>query len=82
MYVNLVLLGAFVFIYSITSGRLERTPVNGAMLFMAFGLALGPLGMDILRFEIAAEGLRTIAEMTLAFVLFTDAANANLDVLK
>ena len=82
MYENLVLLGAFVFLYSITCGGLERTPINGAILFTAFGLAFGPLGMNLLRFEVEAEGLRTLAELTLALVLFTDAANANLEVLK
>jgi len=82
MYENLALLGVFVFLYSITSGGLERTPFNGAILFTVFGLALGPLGMDLLKFEVEAEGLRTLAELTLALVLFTDAANANLGVLK
>ena len=48
MYVNLVILGAFVFIYSITCGRLERTPVNGAVLFMAFGLASIVLAVMVL----------------------------------
>jgi len=38
--------------------------------------------MNLLRFEVEAEGLRTLAELTLALVLFTDAANANLEVLK
>ena len=82
MYENLLILGAFVFLYSITCGWLERTPINGAILFTAFGLAFGPLGMNLLRFEGEAEGLRTLAELTLALVLFTDAANADLGVLK
>ena len=38
MYENLAILGAFVFLYSIASGGLERTPINGAVLFTAFGL--------------------------------------------
>jgi len=82
MYETLTILGVFIFFYSISSKGLENTPINGAVLFTAFGLALGPLGLDFLRFEIEAEGLRTLAELTLALVLFTDAANANLGVLK
>ena len=82
MYENLAILAAFVFLYSIASGGLERTPVNGALLFAAFGLALGPLGLGVLSLDVDKEGLRTLAELTLALVLFTDAANANLGVLK
>ena len=82
MYENLAILATFVFLYSIASGGLERTPINGALLFAAFGLALGPLGLDILSLNVDTEGLRTLAELTLALVLFTDAANANLGVLK
>jgi NhaP-type Na+/H+ or K+/H+ antiporter len=82
MYETLTILAAFTFLYSITSGGLERTPINGALLFTAFGLALGPLGLGILKLDVDREGLRTIAELTLALVLFTDASNANLGVLK
>jgi len=82
MYENMAILAAFVFLYSIASGGLERTPINGALLFAAFGLALGPLGLGILSLNVDTEGLSTLAELTLALVLFTDAANANLGVLK
>lgn len=82
MYETLAILGAFVFVYSITSGGLARTPFSGAIVFTAFGLVFGPLGLDLLRWELEAEVLRTLAELTLALVLFTDAANANLGVLK
>ena len=82
MYENMAILAVFVFLYSIASGGLERTPINGALLFAAFGLALGPLGLGILSLNVDTEGLRTLAELTLALVLFTDAANANLGVLK
>ena len=40
------------------------------------------MGLDFLSLDIEKEGLRTLAEITLALVLFTDAANANSDVLK
>jgi NhaP-type Na+/H+ or K+/H+ antiporter len=82
MYENLAILAAFVFLYSLTSGGLEKTPVNGAIVFVAFGLAFGPLGLGLLTLQVQAEGLRTLAELALAMVLFTDAANADLGVLK
>lgn len=82
MYGNLAILAAFAFLYSTVSGRLERTPVSGAFVFAAFGLVLGPLGLGVLNLSLDAEGLRTLAEMTLALVLFTDAANADPGVFK
>jgi NhaP-type Na+/H+ or K+/H+ antiporter len=82
MYLNLAILAAFIFLYSIVSGRLDRTLFNGAILFTAFGLIVGPLGLGILGLNIDAEGLSTLAELTLALVLFTDASNANLRELK
>ena len=82
MYEAMAILAGFVFCYSLSAGALERTPVNGALLFAAFGLLFGPLGLGWLDLDVSAEGLRTLAEFTLAMVLFTDASNANLGVLK
>ena len=48
MYGNLAILGTFVFLYSIISGGLEKTPINGALVFTGFGLLVGPLGLDLL----------------------------------
>ena len=82
MYLDMAVLAAFVFVYSIVGGALERTPVNGAIVFASFGLVFGPLGLGLLTLNVDAEGLRTLAELTLALVLFTDASNADLGVLK
>lgn len=82
MYETLTLIAVFVFLYSISSGGLERTLFSGAVVFAAFGVMFGPLGLDFLSLNIEREGLRTLAELTLALVLFIDAANANLDVLR
>jgi sodium/hydrogen antiporter len=82
MYQNLAVLAVFTFLYSITSQGLARTPINGAVVFMVFGLAVGPIGLGLLNPETDAEGLRLLAELTLALVLFTDAAEANLRELQ
>ena len=82
MNANLAILGTFIFLYSIVSGRLEKTPINGALVFIAFGLVVGPLGLDLLTGDVESEGLGTLAELTLALLLFADASNVNLDVLK
>ncbi len=82
MYVNLAIIAGFLFLYSIASGWFERTAFNGAVVFTAFGLLVGPLGLGFLHLDIDAELLRTLAELTLALVLFTDASTADISVLK
>jgi len=82
VYQDIVILAVFIFFYSTVAGAIERTWISGAIVFTAFGLSFGPLGLGYLQLNVDAEGLRTLAEITLALVLFTDAANANLDVLK
>lgn len=75
MYKNLAILAIFVFFYSLASRRIEKTSVSGAIIFTLFGLVFGPVGLGVLSLNINAEDLRTLAELTLALVLFTDAAN-------
>lgn len=82
MYASLAILAAFVFIYSLVAARLETTPSSGAIIYVAFGLACGPIGLGLIDLDVDADGIRTLAELTLALVLFTDAANADLRVLK
>ncbi len=82
MYNNLAILGIFAFLYSAVAGRIERSWLSGPIVFVAFGLLCGPFGIGILNVEVTTEGLQAIAELTLAYVLFTDAANANLGVLR
>ena len=82
MYQNLALLTAFLLIYSIFAGRFESSLLNGPLMFMLAGLILGPAVLDILQLRIGREGLKALAELTLAIVLFSDAANANLKVLR
>ncbi|MGW8461728.1 cation:proton antiporter [Pseudomonas sp. CLCA07] len=82
MYQNLALLAAFLLIYSIFAGRFESRLLNGPLMFMLAGLLLGPAFLGILQPRIDRDGLKFLAELTLAIVLFSDAANANLKVLR
>jgi NhaP-type Na+/H+ or K+/H+ antiporter len=82
MYETLAVLAIFAFLYSAVADRLEKTPVSGPLVFLAFGVVAGPLGFGFLHFRLTGEGLRTAAELTLALVLFTDAAHANLPALR
>jgi NhaP-type Na+/H+ or K+/H+ antiporter len=81
-YQILTVLAAFAFFYSIVASRLERTPVSGAVVYLFVGLLCGPYGLGIIELDVDGEGLKRLAEFTLALVLFSDSANADLSVLK
>jgi len=82
MYENLALLAGFALVYSAVAGALERTWISGAIVFTAFGLLVGPMGLGLLTWDTDRETMRSLAEVTLALVLFTDAAGADMSVLK
>ena len=82
MYLTLVILAAFVFFYSITAGRVEKMPISGPIIFVVFGLLVGPSGFGLLDLHIHSEELSVLAELKLALVLFTDAAGSNFVILK
>ena len=82
MYQNAAILAAFLLIYSAVAGRVERSWISGPIVFTGLGFILGPGGLGVIRINIGGEGLRMLAELTLAMVLFTDAANADFGVVK
>jgi NhaP-type Na+/H+ or K+/H+ antiporter len=82
MYVELAVLAIFVFLYSAVAGGIERSSVSGPMIFTVVGLIIGPLGLGWLQPDLDNDGLRMLADITLALVLFIDAANADLSVVK
>ena len=82
MYESLALLAGFVLLYSIVAKGVERMWVSGPIVFTAFGLLISPAGLDLLSFETERETFKSLAELTLALVLFTDAAGADLGVLR
>ncbi|MHC4422609.1 MAG: cation:proton antiporter domain-containing protein [Planctomycetota bacterium] len=82
MYEILAVLGGFALIYSAVAGGVERTWISGPIVFVALGVLLGPVGVGLLAREEQPELLMALAELTLALVLFADAAGANLGVLR
>ena len=82
MYQNAAVLAVFLLLYSAVAGRVERSWISGPIVFTAVGLVLGPPVLGALHLDVAAAGLRLLAEATLAMVLFTDAANADLRVVR
>lgn len=82
MYETLALLTVFVLIYSVVAGAVERSWISGPIVFTLFGLLIGPVGLDLLSLAADRTMIKALAELTLAMVLFTDAAGADLRVLK
>jgi NhaP-type Na+/H+ or K+/H+ antiporter len=82
MYENAAMLAVFLLIYSAIAGRIERSLISGPIVFTAAGFILGADALGILRIHIDGEGLRLLAELTLAMVLFTDAANSDFTIVK
>ena len=52
MYENLALLAAFVLVYSLLAGVIERTWLSGPIVFTLFGLLIGPMVFDLHTLEI------------------------------
>ena len=82
MYIELAVLALFVFCFSLVAGRLERAVVSGPMLFVLAGLLMGPLGLGWFDGDATSTELRVLADLTLATILFIDAANADFGTLK
>ena len=82
MYSNLAIMTLFAFAYSVVAGRVERSAVSGPIIFIAFGLLAGPVGIGVLYLDVRNVELRVVADLTLALVLFIDAANADLATLR
>jgi sodium/hydrogen antiporter len=82
VYESLSILALFVFAYSVLSGRLQRTPINGPVVYLVFGVLAGPVVFGLLDLRIGTEGIHILAELTLALVLFIDASNADLLTLR
>ncbi len=82
MYSELAILALIVFVYSTVAGRVERTVISGPMVFVVTGFLFGPSVLGWLSGNARSEDLRVLADLTLAVVLFNDASNANLSVLK
>lgn len=82
MYNELALLALFVLLYSMVAGRLERSVVSGPIVFVAAGLLMGPLGFGWFDDDVSRVSFRVFADLTLAVILFIDAANADFSILK
>ncbi len=82
MYIELAILALFIFIYSMVAGRVERSVISGPMVFVTAGFVMGPYGLGWFEGDASHDDFRIFADLTLALILFLDAANADLSTLK
>jgi NhaP-type Na+/H+ or K+/H+ antiporter len=81
-YQILTVFAAFAFAYSLLASRLEKTPVNGALVYVGVGMLFGPQVLGLIALSVDGEAVSRLAEIALAICLFTDSSNANLGVLR
>ena len=73
---------SLLFLYSLLSGRLERTIVTAPIVFTVAGMLMFPALQGILRAGFTAKAGLHIAEVGLVMLLFTDASRTDLNVLR
>jgi NhaP-type Na+/H+ or K+/H+ antiporter len=79
---SLVVVAGVFLVYAVLSRRLEGTPITAAMVFVGAGFLFSSEGLDWLHVGLDQEGVRLLAEATLAVVLFTDASRIDLHALR
>jgi NhaP-type Na+/H+ or K+/H+ antiporter len=79
---TLVCIALAVLAIAAVSRRLSGTPVTPPMAFLAIGVLVGPAVTDGVDLSPAGSTVRTLAEATLAIVLFDDASRIRLTELR
>jgi hypothetical protein len=75
---TLAVLAAAALAYALVSRRLENSVLSAPMFFVAVGVAFGPHALDVLSIEVTHGTAFHVAELTLALLLFSDAAGVDL----
>jgi len=79
---QLAILAIFVFLYSLIAGRIDRSVLSGPIIFVTAGFIMGPMVLGWFSGDETRADLRMLADLTLAVILFSDAANSDLSILK
>jgi NhaP-type Na+/H+ or K+/H+ antiporter len=76
----LIVVAAAIFVWGVVSARLERSDLTAPIVFTAIGAALA--GLDLVHASSAPEALKPLIEVTLVWVLFSDAARVRVHDLR
>jgi sodium/hydrogen antiporter len=79
---DVVLLAGLLLGFALVSRRLAGSALTAAIVFVAGGLVIGTEGFDLLDLAVGSAELRLLAELTLALLLFSDAAGLDTDRLR
>ena len=76
----ILLIAATIFLWGLVSARLERADLTAPIVFAAVGAVL--VGLDLVNPQPAPETLKPLVELTLVWVLFSDAARVRVHDLR
>ncbi len=77
----LIFAAAMIFTYGLFSKIADRSPVTAPMVFVAMGILVGPIGLNLFDLEVRGELIHILTEVTLVLILFVDASTINLKQL-
>ena len=78
----LVVVSTCIVVWSLASGRLERWSISAPIAFMVLGLVVTHGPVHLIELNPHSSTILSLAEVTLALVLFTDASRVNLHQLR
>jgi len=76
------IIALIVLFYGFFSKILEKYNISGPMVFMFFGILLSPLVLNIAHLDLDDNIVKTIAEIALIIVLFSDSSTINIKKFK
>ena len=79
---GLAIIGVSLLVVAAVSRYLSGTPLTPAIVVVTIGVVVGPLLLDEITAQPTSSTVRTLAEATLAVVLFSDSSRVNLPALK
>jgi NhaP-type Na+/H+ or K+/H+ antiporter len=81
-FAALAVASACVIVWGLVSGRLERWDVSAPLAFVVLGVLVTHGPIALVHFNLHSSTVRSLAEVTLAIVLFADASRVNLRALR
>jgi NhaP-type Na+/H+ or K+/H+ antiporter len=67
--------------YAVVSGLVKRWYIAPALIFVMFGMALGPFGFGVIDMGTDAESFTVVAQLALTVILFNQAAELDLSAV-
>ena len=78
----LAVVAGCVVLWGLVSARLERLNITAPIAFVLLGLLVAHQPVSLLDVQLQSSSVRTVAEVTLALVLFADASRVNVGELR